>query len=70
MTVKELRQLLFELEDQYAVVVVVTPSDIENGRVKKTHEVVARRVANHAAGTRLVLGHADDPQGFVSILTS
>ena len=61
MTVRELRQLLFDCKDQDAVVVVAT--EIEYGHVKMTKEVRARR-----EGNSLVLGHPDDPTGFISIL--
>ena len=67
MTVRRLRELLFDVEDQNAQVVVVTPDCIKDGHVKRTHEVGARRAP--APYNKLVLGHPDDPAGYVSILT-
>ena len=66
MTVRELRHLLFNVENQDATVVVVGPNDIEQGHVKRTHEVRARR---NVTGD-LAVGHEEDPQNFVSILTN
>ena len=67
MTVKELRQLLFDIGNQNAEVVVVCPEDIEDGHIKRTRTVVTRR---DDKGHRLpFLGHREDPKSFVSILT-
>lgn len=59
MTVRELRHLLFNVENQDAQVLVVTPSDIKFGEIVSTHQLITGRQ----------LGSTQDEDGYVTIHT-
>lgn len=58
MTVKELRQLLFDVEDQDAQIVVITSDDVKYGEVKNTQTINEK------------IGHPSDPTGWIAITTN
>ena len=59
MTVRELRQKLFDVKNQESQVLIVTPEDIRWGEISRTHQIVDGRS----------LGDADDEEGYVTIHT-
>jgi len=56
MTVRELRQLLFHIDNQEAEVVIATSKDVKYGEVISTKEIVQ-------------FSTQEQPEGFITLLT-